>query len=276
MQAQQSTGQGKAGKTTTQKRMSNGCGCLIVLIAFVGFLLLMNPPGSQPTIVSNPGPATHSAKNAVPATPAVTRKYTAVLDHKKDGIKLVLNVALEAELDDLPNEMTLERISRRLFQEWGGANYERMFLNFQIPELDPIPSVYWAQAEFNPDFKVKIMGASPEDGKWLASQRGKPWDGSGEVVGRWYWLGGGRIRTIVKEGNNYTEYWSFRNHEEPQEVDAYGWNVKKVDGRLRFRTDHIGDADFYWYIDGQGRWCEYSDGKLASVELPLGEVKAEN
>ena len=300
------------GQSTKKKQtqISTGCGCLVMLATLFVVIVLVslgqvpqdheadNKNGVNPTpataaylaakaqqgAASAPMKAKEAAPKAdslpIPA-PDIAQdssgkipEYVVKIDQEKESIKLVLDVSLEVDLDSLPNETVLKQISRKVYEEYGGKSYQRMFINFAIPQLDPVPSSHWAMSEFNPDFKVSYVGSKPEDGKWIASQRGKKWEKPGQVVGQWFWLGpGGRITTLVKDGNKCVEYWSMSG---TSDMMSFEKRVRKVNGVIRYESMDENDKEFFWSIDEDGRWCQYLDDKLSGVELPLGDVKADD
>ncbi len=239
-----------------------------VLLVAVAVLLLIigalqDPPstGHEVSKASAPLP-THKVSTSLPA-------YKVIQSEDYLDYKISLDVRITEPDINLPGPEKLARLSKKLYADYGGKKYERMFIGYYLPGME-VGDSYWATGHHNPDLEVRINGISPELAMKARQSRAKLKPGE-KLMSRSLFknLAFPSIFTIVQKGNDYI----LRREFEGGDVSEYFLDVRNINGRTCYFKRGSTTSEYY-VIGAHGNleiW-DIEEGLGATGEI-IGEAK---
>jgi hypothetical protein len=174
--------------------------------------------------------------------------YTIIEKSSMESIKLNIDIRLEQKV----SKDFLQKLALKLRQE-EPIKYDRIFITYYLPGMTP-GSGAWATSHFNPNLKVKILGATIEEEKALMSN---PRDSSGEIIGEWLdespYVGG--EHTFLRRNGKIIMIRKFKDGSSSEDEMIQ----KKQSGRLRFEEKGGNYHGEYYLIESSGRLAIYDD-----------------
>lgn len=155
--------------------------------------------------------------------------------------------AVEVRLNERASRKKLKKLA--YFIKLGGEReYERTFISYYLPDMK-VGRGAWATSHFDPDLKVKILGATYEEKESISeSSKQKSIEKNKDIIGKWFYdiPYASHSITLYRKDNKIYMYRNFKD-------GSSGTHVMTLENTPKGKKyQEVGEEEEYYLINSKG------------------------